>query len=58
MCNLLCVFVKVKLVYSVLVCLYVCDDVFGSLQHGLLDRLLHGVSGREAADESTGGMLQ
>ena len=33
------------------------DDVFGSLWRGL-DRLLHGVSGRGAADESTGGMLQ
>lgn len=49
--------------YSVLVdilCLYacVCDDVFGSFQHGLLDRLLLRVSGREAVDESIGGMLQ
>lgn len=40
-----------------LVDLLVSDDVFGSLQHGL-DWLLHGVSGREAADESIGGMLQ
>lgn len=41
-----------------ILCLDVCEDVFGSLQHGLLERLLHGVSGREAADESIGRMLQ
>lgn len=36
----------------------VCLVLFGSLQQDLLERTLHGVSSREAADESIGGMLQ